>query len=222
MTFALLWFMIAILPASNLYPVGAYMAEHWIYLPSMGLCLVAALGLKSLYGRKYLKIASVIISAIISAIIIAWYSYLTVKQNLSWQEPVDFYERTLKYAPESMRITNDLAIAYEKQGMHDEAIGIYNRMLKEDPEHPEAYINLAAVQIIKGNAEAAIALCEKAISLEPNNATAHNNIAVAYYVQGRYDLAIQHCDLAIKYGYKVKDELIALLKPHRNNNQEDL
>lgn len=115
----------------------------------------------------------------------------------------------------SMKATSDLAMAYENKGMHDEAIGIYNGMLKEDPGHPGVYVNLAAIQIKKRNMEDAIALCKKAIALEPNNATAHNNIAVAYYVQGKYDLAIQHCDLAIKYGYKVKDELIALLRPYR-------
>lgn len=210
-TFAFLWFLIALLPVSNLYPIGAYMAEHWLYFPSIGIFLAVAVYMRSLYNTKYLKVAV----AIIVAMLIGGYSYATVKQNLYWREPVDFYKMTLKYAPDSIRANNDLAIAYEKIGKHDEAIGIYNRMLKQDPNHPDVYVNLAAIQIIKGNADEAVNLCEKAIALQPNNATAHNNLAVAYYVQSKYDLAIEHCDLAIKYGYKVKSELIKLLNPYR-------
>lgn len=212
MTFALLWFFIALLPMSNLYPVGAYMAEHWIYFASIGFFLAAAVFLRSLCYSRFIKIAV----ASIVVIMLGKYSYATIIQNNCWKDPVDFYERTLRFAPDSMRASNDLAIAYEKEGMHEKSVEIYDRMMQQYPGHPDVYVNLAAVQIIKGNIDDAIELCCKAITVEPNNATAHNNLAVAYYVQGKYELAIQHCDLAIKYGYKVKPELIRLLAPHRS------
>lgn len=210
-TFAILWFLIALLPVSNLYPIGAYMAEHWLYFPSIGLFLAAGLCLRSLCATKRLKIAAIVILAALIGV----YSRATIKQNLYWQDPVDFYERTLKYAPESMRAGNDAAMAYEKAGMHDEATSAYMEMLRQDPDHPDVYVNLAAIQIVKGNYGKAIELCERATELEWGNATAHNNLAVAYYMQGKYDLAIEHCDLAVKYGYKVKDALIELLRPYK-------
>lgn len=210
-TFALLWFLIALIPVSNIYPIGAYMAEHWLYFPSIGLFLITAVFLRSIAAGRFMKV----IAALIVILLIARYSYLTILQNLHWQDPVDFYERTLNYAPRSIRANNDLATTYEKAGMHDDAIDVYSRMLKEDPEHPDIYVNLAAIYIIKGDTEQAVSLCKKAIALEPNNATAHNNLAVAYYLQGKYDLAIEHCDLAVKYGYKVKEKLLMFLAAHR-------
>ena len=39
MSFSILWFFIAIFPVSNLYPINAYMAEHWLYIPSIGFFL---------------------------------------------------------------------------------------------------------------------------------------------------------------------------------------
>ena len=43
--FSIAWFLITLLPQSNLYPINAYMAEHWLYLPSVGFFLVVAVGM---------------------------------------------------------------------------------------------------------------------------------------------------------------------------------
>lgn len=128
--------------------------------------------------------------------------------------------RIFNFTPDRIKADNDKARAYEKMGMHEGAIKIYNQMLEKNPNNPNVYVNIAAIQIIKGNPYEAICLCEKAIKIDPENGTAHNNLAVAYYLLGRYSIAIKHCDLAVKYGYKVKPELIQLLKPHRG--QEDI
>jgi tetratricopeptide (TPR) repeat protein len=167
--------------------------------------------MKSLPARNNLKTAIALL-LIISTVV---FLYIAVKEGLSRRNPVEFYEKKLKSDPENVKANNDAAAAYENSGMHDKAISVYNRMLTKDPNHPGLYVNLAAIQIKKRNPASAIALCGKAIELEPGNATAHNNLAVAYYMQGDYELAIEQCDLAIKYGYKVKPELIALLKPYR-------
>ncbi len=126
----------------------------------------------------------------------------------------------LRQAAESIRAGSRAAISYEKSGMHDEAANVYYRMMDQEPKNPDIFVNLAAIQIVKGNPEKAVELCEKAIALEPNNPTAHNNLAVAYYTLGNYELAIEHCDLAVKYGYKVKPELIKLLQPYRVREED--
>ena len=41
-TFGILWFLVCLLPESNLYRINAYMNEHWLYLPSFGLFLILA------------------------------------------------------------------------------------------------------------------------------------------------------------------------------------
>ena len=210
-TFAIGWFLIALLPVSNIYPVGAYMAEQWLYLPSIGFFLGAGILLRSLCVNRYLAV----LLAIFMVALVGRYSYATLKKNINWHDPVIYYGNTLKNYPESVKANNDMAAAYEKAGRYDDASGIYNGMLKQNPDHPGLYVNLAAIQIIKGNPDKAITLCEKAIALEPTNATAHNNLAVAYYVEGEYNLAIHYCDLALKYGYKVKPELLELLRPYR-------
>ena len=161
--------------------------------------------------RRFKTVIAILIVILAGTCLYTAIGYLLNRRNLM----IGLYEKRRESAPKSVRASNDLATAYEKEGMHDKAISVYNRMLTQNPDSPGVYVNLAAIQIKKRNAASAIALCEKAIELEPGNATAHNNLAVAYYLQGDYELAIEQCDLAIKYGYKVKPELINLLKPYR-------
>jgi len=34
--FAVAWFFVALLPVANIVPLSTFMAEHWLYVPSMG------------------------------------------------------------------------------------------------------------------------------------------------------------------------------------------
>jgi len=38
-SFSIFFFFVGLLPVSNIYPINAYMAEHWLYLPSVGFFL---------------------------------------------------------------------------------------------------------------------------------------------------------------------------------------
>jgi len=158
---------------------------------------------------------SKIIFVILILVLLGACAYVVIRYNVRRQSSVEFCEKKFARSPDSVKASNDMAVAYEKAGKHDEAAGVYNRMLERSPNNPDVLVNLAAIRIIKGDPEGAVELCEKAIAITPENATAHNNLAVAYYVEGEYELAIEHCDLAVKYGYKVKPELIELLRPYR-------
>ena len=46
------WFILAYLPVSNLFPLNATVAEHWLYLPSVGFLIFAAGCLLELSNRS--------------------------------------------------------------------------------------------------------------------------------------------------------------------------
>jgi len=85
--FSILWFYTTLLPSLNLYPVGAYMAEHWLYLPSIGAFLLLAGLLIRLVNRR--------LSGLVIIALVVFYSLLTIQQNGYWKELIPFYERTL-------------------------------------------------------------------------------------------------------------------------------
>ncbi|MBU1147116.1 MAG: tetratricopeptide repeat protein, partial [Candidatus Omnitrophica bacterium] len=136
--FSIFWFFIALLSVSNLYPINAYMAEHWMYLPSIGFFLILSKGLNYIYRTKNLRIFAV--GLMIG--LLAFYSYLTLRQNNYWKEPIAFYERILKYAPDSCKIYNNLGVAYMNLGNKKEAISSYKKAIEIDPDYSEAYNNL--------------------------------------------------------------------------------
>jgi tetratricopeptide (TPR) repeat protein len=185
--FSLIWFFIALLPSSNLFPINAYMAEHWLYLPSMGFFSIAAIGLGYLYKTKRFRVVSVVV--IIG--IIVFYSIITIKQNNYWKEPIAFFKRTVKYNPGSARAFNDFGIAYREAGREEEAIRAFRKTIEINPQHADAYSNLANLYNSLGEKEEAIALFEKAIEINPYYTQAYNNLGNVYGSMGEYDQAIE-------------------------------
>lgn len=192
--FCIGWFFVALLPVSNLFPVNAYMAEHWLYLPSVGYFLLLAQGLVFLYRTGRLKSYGILG---ISALLI-FYSFLTIRQNAYWRDPVLFYERTLQYAPESPRANNNLGILYKEKGRVREALDLFKKTIKVSPRHASAYNNLGKSYRDLGRAQEAIELYKKAIEINPEFAQAYINLCQAYGDAGQTAQALAACGKAIE------------------------
>ncbi|MCK5013537.1 MAG: hypothetical protein KAS66_06935, partial [Candidatus Omnitrophica bacterium] len=102
---------------SNLYPLNAYMAEHWLYIPSIGIFLIAAKGFILLYERRPFQVLSIVLAALP----IGFYSILTFKQNAYWRDSISLYRLTLKHSADSARVHFNLGNQYHNQGKTTEA-----------------------------------------------------------------------------------------------------
>lgn len=185
-SFSLAWFIVGILPVSNIYPLNAYMAEHWLYLPAIGIFLLAAGGVSHLHKDKRFRAIAIALPVLLTL----FYSALTIKQNAYWKSPIPFYKRTLKYAPSSIRALNDLGRLYEAKGMVKDAEELYRKAIETSPRFPLPYNNLGLIYHNKGDDAKAIPLYETAIELDPNYADALNNLAVVYEGMKKPDNAI--------------------------------
>ncbi|MFH1868377.1 MAG: tetratricopeptide repeat protein [Candidatus Omnitrophota bacterium] len=192
--FSVSWFFIALMPQSNLYPLNAYMAEHWLYIPSVGFFLIAAGGLSHLYrDKRYKHIAVILISAAVLS-----YSFMTIKQNSYWKDLRSFYEKTNIRAPGNARLYNNLGIVYYDIGKIKEAISLYERAIKIKPQYPETYVNLGKAYAGIGDNKKAIELYSKAIELNPDYIVAYNNLAIVYGSTGKDKEALKLLEKAIK------------------------
>jgi len=127
--FSILWFFISLLPVSGIYPIAAYLAEHWLYVPSIGLFLLLSYGLCSLYRARGLRTVSVICMAGLAV----FYGASTIRQNSHFKDPLTFFERTLKYSPGSARIHNNLGIKYFEAGRTEEGMARFKKAIAIDP-----------------------------------------------------------------------------------------
>jgi protein O-mannosyl-transferase len=244
--FSILWFFITLLPSSSIYPVNSfYMAEHWLYLPLAGFCLILARWLVNLYQTGKFKKLSL---ALTFSLILFW-STLTAQQCDYWNNPLTFYKRTLRYAPDSQHIYYNLGSIYGNSGQYSKAAAMYNKAIELNPDYTEAYDKLGSIYYYLGNYSSAIRMYKKAIALnpkyhnsynnlgttygkigdlagaismyriaiqnDPQSAATYFNLAVTYLEMKEYDLAIWNCDQAIKLGYKIPPVLLKQLEGYK-------
>ena len=216
--FSITWFLVALFPVSNLYPINAYMAEHWLYLPSIGFFLIAAKVISSLYRTKDFKIFA-IINAIGS---LTFYSCLTIRQNIYWRKPIGFYERILKYTTDSARVYNNLGVAYTAANKKEEAVTSYKKAIEIKADYPEAYNNLGTVYADMDKREEAMVSYKKAIAIKADYAEPYYNLGNAYEALNKNEEAAASYKRAIeiKADYAEAYHNLGIVHKAMNRNEE--
>jgi tetratricopeptide (TPR) repeat protein len=185
--FAMSWFLLAFIPVSNIYPLPFYMAEHWLYVPSIGFCLILAKIASPLYEKKH---GSLVLKVLMAGLLV-YYGALTIRQNGYWQDAIPFYERTLKFSPRNAAIYTDLGRAYEEKGRIEEAMEAYQDAIRVAPAYVKSYNNLGLIYYSLGREEEAVRIYKTAIEINPNSPLSYNNLAVIYAQRGQTEKALE-------------------------------
>ena len=192
--FSLFWFVIALLPFSNFYPINSYMAEHWLYLPAIGFFIILGNLFTSLYAKENSRFMAL---GLLICLLSAW-SYLTIKQNAYWRSELSFYKRTLEYAPRSGRIYYNLGNLFCDAKDEPQGIQMYLKAIQIDPRYAEAYINLGRAYISLGKNEEGIKYCQIALGIDHNLSKAYYNLGNAYYNLKQKDKSIEMLEKSTK------------------------
>lgn len=192
--FAVFWFFIALLPTTSIYPIGAfYMAEHWLYLPSIGFFLILGRGLVFLYEKKnYSFIALGLLICLLFS-----YTYLTVKQNNYWKSGLEIYKRTLEYTPNSYMAHTNLGDRYLNSGNKTEAIKEYLKAVNSNPRFLLSYFKLGELYFENGDQEAGEKMFLKAIETNPSRAETYYYLGNVYYSFDKIERSIGFLKKAI-------------------------
>ncbi len=165
--FGTLFLFVAFFPASGIFiPVAGIMYEHYMYAPIIGISIVFALLISDLL--KNLK--QYWVSVIVMVIVIVWSLFLsgrTILRNAEWRDPIIFYEQTLAHAPTSLRVWNNLGMAYADKHTNEKAISAYAHAIALDPQNPIPYHNLGNIYEDEKNIEMAKKYWQMAVSLNP-------------------------------------------------------
>jgi hypothetical protein len=184
--FGLGFFLISLAPQTNLlYPLNAYMAEHWLYMPSIGIFLIVAYFLARLYHAA----KTMVLGVVLSAVLIAAYGVLTVNQNAVWRNPVTLYETTLRYEPNSSRILIYLGNELSQKKDYRGAITLYKRAAAIDST-ADVYFNLGNAHRLAGDTKDAVAAYQRAVGIDPGHIRAQFNLGVMLVAQQDYRQAL--------------------------------
>ncbi|HEX8371716.1 MAG TPA: hypothetical protein VF585_02970 [Chthoniobacterales bacterium] len=163
--FGALWFSVMILPVSNLFPLNATIAEHWLYFPLIGVCFWAT---GCWFGsNKPVKTALQILFPIILLAI----GGRTWVRAVDWRDPVTFYVATVRAGGDSVRVRMNLAAEYQKRGHLEESECILRSVVQVMPNLLLAKLALARNLNIQGRASEATALLPQTAANESSGTT---------------------------------------------------
>jgi Flp pilus assembly protein TadD len=146
------WFLAGYLPISNIIQLDATVAEHWLYLPSVGFLIFLA-GCAFELPARYRR---VVIAFACGAVIA--FGVRSALRSTDWVNEETFYKRTLAAGGTSTRVAVNLAQIYVRRGDYALAEKMFRRVLEIDPDYPIARNNLADVLFRMGKAAEAEAM----------------------------------------------------------------
>jgi protein O-mannosyl-transferase len=207
LVFAIAWFFITIAPVSNvLFPIGVAKAERLMYLPSVGLCLVA--------GWAYARVERAVRPrwaprAVLATVVVAL-AARTVARNRDWRDNMTLASATLAVSPSSP-LMNDLAAGeLVRRGEPARAVGLLREAVRQAPDMPLVRGHLGAALYSQGRLDEAIAEYREAIRRNPADANSHNNLGVAYRDQQRLADAVAAFEAAIRINPRYADPHVNL------------
>lgn len=183
-----LWFVGTLVPVIGLVQVGSQrIADRYLYLPSIGLFVIATWGLLDL--AKRLRLSRRALGAATLAIV-AMMSAVAHRQVRHWESSVTLWEHTLRVTENNSRAHAHLGHALTAEARHEEAIAQFQRALALRPDYPEALNYLGAALARRGEPEAAVPMFRRAVELSPALPHARTNLATALAQSGRIGEAI--------------------------------
>ncbi|MEY2537219.1 MAG: protein O-mannosyl-transferase [Verrucomicrobiota bacterium] len=150
--FGAAWFLIAYLPTSNLIELNATVAEHWLYLPSVGFLIFLA-GCAFILPPRWQRVA--VAFACVAALALGVRSGY---RSSDWVSNETFAHRTIASGGATIRIILLLGQAYAERGDYASAERLLRRALELSPNHPTTRNNLADALVKQGRKEEAEAL----------------------------------------------------------------
>ncbi len=185
--FLILWVPTTLLIESSVISLEIVF-EHRMYLPTVGLAGVLALGVGRLAGKLERGRVFVPVVGLGVALVLAFYTHERISV---WRTPVSLGEQSARNAPNSPRVWVNLGVAYQEQGLGREAVSAFTRALALDGSRADAYANRGALYS-ESASTAALAQedFDRALQIQPDN-------IVALVGRGTLRKRLQQSELAL-------------------------
>jgi tetratricopeptide (TPR) repeat protein len=147
--------------------------ERYLYLPSMGFCLLVASLIERYLGKKKAGMA-------LCALLVLALAFLTIRRNPVWKDESTFYRTTLAASPGAVQMNYNLGVLLLSQRNYPAARAQFQSALDATYEvfayvpldRAEAYLGLCEAENGMGHLQAAAENAEKALGVVPDLADA--------------------------------------------------
>lgn len=199
-SFGILYFLITLSVVSNIvFPIGTNMSERFLFMPSVGFCLVVIsllFPLREVIIEKERNQKNKILLGILG-IILLLFSVKTIHRNFAWKDNFTLFTTDIQVSKNSAKLRNSVggelsAVAIKLQdsnqttAMLQEAVGHLKEAIKIHPTYKNAYLLLGNAHNYLKKYEEAITYYDQALKLDPSYSDAYNNRGITYRDAGLF------------------------------------
>jgi tetratricopeptide (TPR) repeat protein len=204
---AMAWVLVMYLPVSNVVPLTQFfVAERYLYVPSFGVCLLAALALDALRRARPAALQAVAIAA--AVVLVGAGAIRSVARTRDWRDDLTLWSASVAAIPDaSSKAHGQLGLALSNAGRGAESIPHFERALALGPEFADLHNNLGLELVRIGRADLAVPHFRRALELWPGNPLVHFNLGTALLRTGAREEGLA------QYRIVLRDETWARIPP---------
>ena len=199
--FAGLWLIVSLIPALYLrtFADGDFVRDRYIYLPSIGFVILAAMLVRRLPALGNVSSRSVQVAAVV--LLTLAYCVGTCSQQIYWSSDLLIYLRGNALYPNSPFAAVGFAKELNRRGAYDHAKELAEGVLKSRPDYGPAYLQLADTYLRTGQKEMARTFLNRGLAAYSsllNSEIGKIDIAGMYGQLGDYDRALSLCSTVLR------------------------
>jgi tetratricopeptide (TPR) repeat protein len=189
--FGILFYLVTLFIVSNIvFAVGTNMAERFVFMPSIGFCLVISVLLTTLFKTKQFFILPIVI------LIALLFGLKTFIRNFDWKDDYTLF-------------TTDVEISENSTKVQCSAGGqMIERAVKENPKNPNPIVLQKAIQHLK-----------KSIEIHPLNKNAYLLLGNGYFYLKEFDKSVETYQKTLQIAPGFKDAQNNLTRTYREAGQ---
>ena len=179
-------------------------ADRFMYLPSLGLCLLLGLGIERLWMKcrgKNLARGMIVAGLVVLA---AAFSFKTFRQCYVWRDSMALWRHDLKFYPDEPLALNNFAVTLGKTREFEDAQKEYKKVMRSGLAGVSKGLAPEVVAKIR-KADHLIGLYRRAVEVEPGYMDAHYNLGEQYARVGRFPEAVEAYKKALEIDPEFKD-----------------
>ncbi len=215
--FAVVWLVLPLIPLLDLrvFVANDFAHDRYLYLPSVGLAILAGLGLKKLcasevqsasaglkvsatrWGRAPHRLGLPAALQAASLCLAAVLGYGTVTQSFYFRDNFTFYAYSNSMAPHNLTAACDYGAILAERGMYASSLEKFSEVVGRNPTYWPAVYNLGLTYYKMGRLPEAEKYFAEAIRINPRKPDEHFYFGMALLKSGHADEAIASVRRAI-------------------------
>jgi len=204
-TFGIIWFYLAYLPAAHIVALPNPLAYRFLYLPMVGLAIVVGILLERFGRWLSRRNASGAWAKIIQIAVFATLISATIPINAFFKNNLSACKEMIRRFPDSSRPYWILGLTYYDRAQFDQAAFYFKKYQQSAPRNPfvpdvqkNALVHHFLGRCYANDPDQAIAEFRQAIQYQPNYVLAYLDMAKAYLLKSDFKEALRYAREAVR------------------------